>query len=525
MLLERCSTEKDSRTFGYDYPILHRPSRFNSSSVASLSHSSYIAGSNLKIQQNAKDKLMSPPPPHIVETLSVHVQSHLLQWWDELSSAEQQQLVSEIEAVDFDLIESVIAESESSGTTHSDVVRADVAVAPQSVVRQPATAEDAAKWAAAADVGSQLLAEGKVAVITVAGGQGSRLGFDHPKGMYPIGPVTERTLFQIFAEQIQARRNTANARIPWLIMTSSATHEETVTFFEANNFFGLEHGSVQFFQQGSMPAVDAATGKLLMESRHQLCLSPDGHGGLVTALQSSGLLQHLADQSIEHIFYHQVDNPTVIICDPALLGLHQQHQSQLTTNVVRKISATEKMGVLADVNGRLEIIEYSELNEAQANRTDESGEWIFWAGNTAIHVFTRKFFEALASDGCQLELHLASKKVPHLDNSGATVTPTEPNAVKLERFIFDALPLAERALVVEGNREREFNPVKNADGSDSPATSRAALESIYTEWLTASGHSVPPGKSVEISPLVAMDAQQLARRLASGEMKLDDLLH
>ena len=245
----------------------------------------------------------------------------------------------------------------------------------------------------------------------------------------------------------------------------------------------------------------------------------------MTALQSSGLLQHLADNSVEHIFYHQVDNPTVIMCDPALLGLHQQHESQLTTNVVRKVSPTEKMGVLADVNGRLEIIEYSELSEAQANRIDDSGEYVFWAGNTAIHVFTRKFFEELASDGCRLELHLANKKVAHLDDSGATVTPSEPNAVKLERFIFDALPLAERSLVVEGNRHREFNPVKNADGSDSPATSRSALERIYAEWITAAGYLVPPGKSVEVSPLIAMDAEQLTERLTSGEVRLDDLLN
>lgn len=467
---------------------------------------------------------MTEPPKRIVELVASHGQSHLLNWWSQLDNTQQQQLVSQIEAVDFSVIESVLAKSETTDAAEESVCRADVAMAPQTVVRQPTTSNETAEWSTAAEVGSQLLADGKVAVITVAGGQGSRLGFDHPKGMYPIGPVSDRTLFQIFAEQIQARKNLANAEIPWLIMTSSATHQETVDFFRANNHFGLDSKTVHFFQQGSMPAVNAITGKLLMENVGSLCLSPDGHGGLVTALQSSGLLKHLADQSVEHIFYHQVDNPTAILCDPALLGLHHQRQSQLTTNVVRKVTPTEKMGVLADVNSRLEIIEYSELSETQANRKDDAGEWVFWAGNTAIHVFTRAFFEELASDGCRLELHLANKKVACLDDEGKKVEPTKPNALKLERFIFDALPLAERALVVEGNRDREFNPVKNAEGSDSPATSRAALNRIYSEWLVAAGQSIPDGKTAEISPLIALDAKQLAESLASQTVSLEQLL-
>ena len=273
----------------------------------------------------------------------------------------------------------------------------------------------------------------------------------------------------------------------------------------------------------SVKAVDAQTGKVLMADQSTPCLSPDGHGGMVTALESSGLLQQLAADGILHVFYHQVDNPTVILCDPFLLGAHDAAKSQLTSNVVRKVSPDERMGVLADVNGRTEIIEYSELTPEQARRTDSDGGDVFWAGNTAIHVFSIDFLQQLTSGGGQLELHVAHKKVPHLDASGNIVSPETPNANKFERFIFDALPQAERTLIVEGNREREFNPVKNAEGADSPATARAAISRIGRSWLQQAGHEIPDNQTVEISPLTALDAEELAQKLTSGQVSIDNL--
>ena len=190
------------------------------------------------------------------------------------------------------------------------------------------------------------------------------------------------------------------------------------------------------------------------------------------------------------------------------------------------MSPTERMGVLADINGRTEIVEYSELTPEQAERCDASGDWIFWAGNTAIHVFDREFLEQLAADGGKLPLHVARKNVAFIDDRGAAIKPNDPakpNAIKLERFIFDALPIAERTLIVEGNRTREFNPVKNRDGADSPETSRAALSRIAREWLSAAGHAVADDRPVEISPLHALDADELAQKIASRTIRVADL--
>jgi UDP-N-acetylglucosamine/UDP-N-acetylgalactosamine diphosphorylase len=455
--------------------------------------------------------------------LKQYDQQHLLQFADQLPARELETLVEQIRRIDFSLLANKADAADEVDNSNSRS-RAEQAAAPTGVIRQPQSEEDHALRRNAETLGEQLLADSRVAVVTVAGGQGSRLGFDHPKGMFPIGPCSDRTLFQIFAEQILARRRRNNASIDWYLMTSAATHDETVSFFQQQDFFGLGDETVFFFQQASLPAIDACTGMILMDNPRELCLSPDGHGGMVTALQSSGCLKRLQERGVEHLFYHQVDNPTVILCDPVLLGLHAQHESQLTTNVVCKTEPTERMGVLVEINGRTEIIEYSELTPEQAAASDDSGQWIFWAGNTAIHIFRTDFLKYLTEDGVRLPLHQARKKVPHIDSSGQRIAPAQPNAIKLERFIFDALPIADRTLIVEGNRQQEFNPVKNATGNDSPATSRAALSRMGREWLQSAGHTVHESAAVEISPLIALNAEELSERLTQGEVSVEDLI-
>ena len=470
---------------------------------------------------------MSTVPAELLQTLSLHQQTRLLASLQLLSPADCSRLTAQLADVDFELLRSTWQSAVQASTPTETVDRAEQAEAPSRVVRQPTSDADHQAWAAARAIGQQALSSGTVAVITVAGGQGTRLGFEHPKGMFPIGPVSQRTLFQIFAEQILARRRRHAADLPWCIMTSDATHAETIAFFQQQNYFGLASDSVHFFQQGSLPAMDAATGHVLLAAPGQLALSPDGHGGLVTALAKAGLLTLLRSRGVQHLYYHQVDNPTAIVADPALLGFHIQQQSQATTCVVCKTSPTERMGVLVDLRGRTEIIEYSELTAEQAVRSNPAGQWIFWAGNTAIHVFDRQFLESLCETGNQLPLHIARKQVSCVDEHGRPVPADpggQPNAIKLERFIFDALPLADRTLIVEGNRPREFNPVKNKSGSDSADTCRAALTRIATEWLQAAGVPVGPHETYELSPLQALDAEELIQNLRSGAFSPEHLL-
>ncbi|MBW3540515.1 MAG: UDPGP type 1 family protein, partial [Planctomycetes bacterium] len=396
--------------------------------------------------------------------------------------------------------------------------RAERAGAPSEVIRLPRTDSEGARWTEAARHGEELLRAGRVAAILVAGGQGTRLGFSHPKGVLAIGPVSGCSLYQLLAEQLLARSRRAGATIPYYVMTSDSTHGETVAFFEAHRYFGLDRSAVKFFRQGNMPAVAATTGQLLMADKSSLCLAPDGHGGLLSALCREGLVDDMRDRGVEHLYYHQVDNPTAIVCDPAFLGWHVAAGSEMTTKVVGKRSWDERMGVVVSVDGRTQIIEYSDLPEGVAQKTTDDGELYHWAGSMAIHAFDRQFLERLIADDLSLPFHVARKAVSCIDDDGKPVEPAEPNACKFERFIFDALPHARRALVVEADRAREFNPVKNAEGDDSPATARAALVRLASEWLRAAGVDIPAGATVEIGPLFALDADEAAERIRGGRL-------
>ncbi|QDT85775.1 UTP--glucose-1-phosphate uridylyltransferase [Gimesia chilikensis] len=453
-------------------------------------------------------------PEDLLQTLEEYQQTHLLTWWSELEPAQQAELVKQIREINFAQIQRLYAPG-STSSEESPAEKAERATRPATVVRLADRESDSAELSKATEAGKQCLSEGKVGAILVAGGQGSRLGFPHPKGMYPVGPVRQTSLFQILVEQLRARAEQAGQPISYFIMTSDATHDDTVAYFQQNQNFGLVDENLYFFKQGTMPAVDAETGKILLESKHHIAVSPDGHGGMLAALKNSGMFDVMREQGIDTLYYHQVDNPTAIVCDPAFLGYHLQRNAEVSVKVVSKRSADEKMGVVCDVDQKTQIIEYSDLPSHIAERTDEAGQLLHWAGSTAIHVFNRDFLEQIADNDDQFPFHRANKKVPHIDASGSQITPEEPNAIKFERFIFDVLPVADTVLVYEIDREREFNPLKNAEGQDSPTTVHAALNRIAGEWLTACGVEVPGDCPVEISPLLALDAEDLKSKVSA----------
>ncbi len=450
--------------------------------------------------------------------LSQYGQSHLLQWWDELNEAQRSGLLAQLESIDYSLIARLFSEREAAGGSSSGDLAAR-ATPPTQLVSQPKTAAENDLWRQATACGEEQLRDGRVGAILVAGGQGTRLGFDKPKGMFPIGPVSERSLFQVFCEQLLARGRRAGAVIPYFIMTSDATHDDTVAFFEENHFFGMKPADVYFFRQGKLPAVCDQTGRIHLAEKHEVALSPDGHGGLVKALRSSGLLDLMRDRGLETLYYHQVDNPTAIVCDPAFLGLHELHGSDMSTKVVSKVSAEERMGVLVDIEGQTQIIEYSDMPVARTREVEPDGSLRFRAGNTAMHIIRRGFLQELVDQGRDLPYHRAHKPVPCLDLAGQHIEPdpSAKNAFKFEQFIFDSLPLAATALVVEADRAAEFNPVKNHSGADSPETSRQAISRLNREWLRIAGAEVAEESQVEISPLYALEPSDLTGRVQTGQ--------
>lgn len=452
-------------------------------------------------------------PDELKTTLEAHNQTHLTQWWYELHDSQRVSLLDQLESIDWNEINHLLHDVEADDASQQ-IERAKTATPPETLVGLNDQIWSEENRADLRKRGETLLRNGKVGAIVVAGGQGSRLGFEHAKGLFPIGPISNATLFDFLCGQIAALTKRYQVDIPYYIMTSDATHDEVTEAFRGHDWFGLSPNQVMFFKQGHMPAVDAESGKLLLAAKDSLALSPDGHGGMVAALDKQGVLRDMEARGLEVVYYHQVDNPCVKMCDPEFLGLHRQMDSEMSTKVVRKVTPEEKMGLLVDIDGKTQIIEYSDFPEDLAAETTADGRLKFWAGNTACHAFSFQFLKSLAASATALSFHKASKKVSYIDETGMSQSPESPNAFKFEKFIFDALPSAKVALVVETSREREFNPVKNAEGSDSPATSQAALERIWRSWLIAAGIEVGEDVRVEIQPSFALDEADLIARKA-----------
>lgn len=448
-------------------------------------------------------------PSELRQKLQHHRQEHVLNGWDQLDEDERRGLIERLSGIDLDHLAQLFGQREYTYRAPDSSQ-----IKPLDIV--PIDAPDNGDMRAA---GEDALRRGEVAVLVVAGGQGSRLGFDHPKGMYSIGPISDKSLFQIHCEKVLALGRRYGKQPPLLIMTSPATDAETRQFFVDHAYFGLPKEEVFFFCQGTMPALDLAAGKLLMEAPGRLFLSPDGHGGTLTALSKSGLLEQLRQRGIHHLFYFQVDNPLVKVADPIFLGRHLSQRSEASSKIVPKQGPKDRLGNLVLVDGRCTMIEYSDLPDDLANERDADGRLRLRAGSPAIHIFDVDFLRRVTEGAGLLPFHIARKKVAYVDEQGQLVQPTKENALKFERFIFDVLPLAQRWLVMETSHREEFAPLKNAEGADSPQTVQAALTNLAADWLKHAGIEVPRtanGESavaMEISPLFALDANEFAGRV------------
>jgi UDP-N-acetylglucosamine/UDP-N-acetylgalactosamine diphosphorylase len=373
---------------------------------------------------------------------------------------------------------------------------------------------------AAEESGWEELRAGRAAVLTVAGGQASRLGFDGPKGAYPLGPVSGASLFQILAGQIARLRERSGAALPWILMTGPENDAATREHFARRSHFGLARGSVRFAMQGMLPALTPA-GELLLAAPDRLFRNPDGHGGLFRALARAGLWEELRAAGVRTVFSCQVDNPLARVADPAFLGFHLLHGARMSCKAVVKTDPAERVGVLALRAGRLECIEYSDLPHELQERRATDGGLTFRAGNVAMHVLDLGFAAEIAAG--ELPLHLARKEVLALD---AGLVPRRCAAVKFETFVFDALARAGvgGALVQEAERSEEFAPLKNRDGNDSAATARGALYARARRWMAAAGLQPAAAGLVEIEAGFALDAEDLRARIGSAELVAGRLL-
>ena len=438
--------------------------------------------------------------------LAKHNQSHLLRFWDQLDKAARAALLGQVAALDFTSI----------GRMQTMLKAKDAPVAMGEIRPAQVVELDAAARKGAITRGEEELRAARVGVLLVAGGQGSRLGFEGPKGAFPIGPVSNALLFHFHVRKVLALARRHGVSIPLYIMVSDTNHAATRACFEEHNYFGMKPADVFFFEQGMWPALDAE-GQIILDAPGHIFQSPDGHGGTLSALVASGALADMEKRGLKTIFYFQVDNPMVEVADPAFLGLHLNEQADISLKVCAKRDPQEGLGVVVERDGRCAMVEYSELTNEQKNQRTAAGELYFKYGSVAIHVFSVPFLKQEAR--AALPLHVAFKKVPVCSDDGKTVTPAKPNGYKFEKFIFDVLPDAKKVVNLAFERCEEFSPVKNATGDDSPAMTKRDLSAKWARWLKAVGVAVPddaagfPLVPVEIDPCLALDPADLVVRL------------
>ena len=460
----------------------------------------------------------------VKELLSNHNQDHLLSFYGDLDEAQRERLLTEIEAQDWATLSEL-----ASSFGKAETLPPEEAIEPAPYYALEPDPDQRGTYARALSLGEDLIRQGKIAAFTVAGGQGTRLGWNGPKGTFAATPITGKPLFQVFAETLLRAERKYDTTLPWYLMTSRLNDAATRAFFAENAYFGLDEANVTFFQQGSMPSF-SREGKVLLSAPGALSLNPDGHGGSLKALYESGAVKDMAERGVKHISYFQVDNPNVKAVDPLFIGLHALENADMSAKMLPKAGPDEKVGNFCLVNGRTSVIEYSDIPESLTEQRDAEGNLRFNAGSIAIHLLSVDFVRRLNEDegGFALPYHRALKKVPYVDTeTGERVQPSEPNALKLETFVFDALPLADKTVILETDRVEEFAPIKNAEGSDSALTSRQLQSERAARWLERAGVSVPrtaDGKLdavIELSPLSAsspddVEALELPERVEAG---------
>ena len=461
-------------------------------------------------------KASSNPPSEaalneLKEKYSKAEQNHVFTFYDSLDDSEKAALYDQLADIDpahvNDSTQRALNPPKTDGSP--DTLEPLPESATASILDSDAA--DISRWY---DAGLDLISQGKVAVVLMAGGQGTRLGSSAPKGCFDIGLPSKKSLFQIQAERIfkvqelAARKSGASGSIvPWYVMTSGPTRGPTEAFFEENSYFGLDKANVKIFEQGVLPCI-SNEGKIILESKGKVAVAPDGNGGLYNGLVLSGVLDDMRNRGIQHIHAYCVDNCLVKVADPVFLGFSAAKDVDIATKVVRKRNATESVGLILTKNGKPDVVEYSEIDNETAEAKDPKQPDVlkFRAANIVNHYYSFRFLESIPSWVNKLPHHVARKKIPAADlESGNTVKPEKPNGIKLEQFVFDVFPMLslDKFACLEVRREDEFSPLKNARGTgeDDPDTSKRDIMDQGRRWIDAAGGVVTNEGGVEVSPL------------------------
>ncbi len=389
-------------------------------------------------------------------------QGSLLRFIDKLDESKKENLIKQVEEIDFEQVNKLYE------TSNIEIDKAIKGVIIEHVPFVDKYKMEESKYNHLEELGSNVIKEGKYAVVTMAGGQGTRLGHKGPKGSFLLNvKPKEKYLFQIIAENLEKENEKHEIVLPWYIMTSTENNKKTVEFFEEHNFFGYPKENVYFFNQGNLPLL-SEEGKLLIDENYNIKLASDGNGSIYKSMKKEGILDDMKKRGIEWIFIGAVDNALLNMCDPILLGLTIDEGNEIGSKSVVKANPHERVGVFCKKDSRPAVIEYTELPESMAEETDEDGELLFGESHIMCNLYSLKAIEKIA--GQNLPYHSAYKKASYIDENGNLVEATEPNSYKYEAFIFDGFNYFDNISILRGRREEDFAPIKNKEGVDSPET-------------------------------------------------------
>lgn len=407
----------------------------------------------------------------IVEILEKYSQDHILKYLPYLTQEEQEALEKQISQIDFEQLKRLYATTKEEPYIEEKVIE-HIPYTDKSKLLEGRRKE-------LEEIGKKVICSGKYAVITMAGGQGTRLGHKGPKGTYCLntnqGP---KYIFEIIIDTLKKAQTEYGVTIPWYIMTSRENHQDTISFLEEKKYFGYDKTKVKFFKQGELPLLDTE-GKVILDKDKKIKEAADGNGGIYEAMVQNGILEDLKNQQIDWIFISGIDNILSNFVDPLLVGLTIYEDRKIASKSVAKTNPKEKVGVFCKMNGKPKVIEYIELPEEMAEERDENGELVYGEVNIVTHLFHRSILENLAD--VKLPYHVAFKKSGYLDEKGEYIEPEEPNVYKFEAFIFDAFTRYEDMTILRVKREEEFAPVKNRTGNDSPETATALYNAKYLD--------------------------------------------
>ena len=406
----------------------------------------------------------------VKDILKKYGQEHLLNHYNDLDEKKKEILLKQIKEIDFELVNKLYDSTKEQKINTSDKITPIEYLDKYKL-------NDQYKYYEA--IGKKAIKEGKLAAVTMAGGQGTRLGHSGPKGTYDIGLDSHKSLFELLSDSLKEEGKKYDVIIPWFIMTSRENNKDTVEFFEKHRYFGYKKDkNIFFFEQGELPMMDTE-GKILIGEDGLIKLAADGHGGIYESLVKTKMTNKMRELGVEWVFIGGVDNCLVKMVDPVLMGIAIDKKVTVACKSVVKANPHEKVGVFCKRNGKPNVIEYSEITDEMAEATDENGELLYGESHILCNLFSIEAIERMGAE--PLPYHVAFKKAKYIDKDGNLVVPDSPNAYKFEAFLFDAFGEVDDMAVLRVKREEEFAPVKNADdvGVDCPKTARELYKKFY----------------------------------------------